>query len=164
MENNIVFIGLGTNLGDRTEMLKEAIRQLPPDINPVAFSHIYETPPWGYTDQPAFLNQVIQARTNLSPQSTLKKLKNIEQAIGRKPNFKYGPRLIDLDILFFNDEVIHSEGLSIPHPELSHRGFVLIPLLEIAQDYIHPVLNRSVKEMAQAFMGEDIKPIEETEI
>jgi len=142
-------------------MLADAIDLLHPTIRPIVCSQVYETPPWGYTEQPAFLNQVIKAQTSLSPQATLEELKNIEQTIGRKPNFRYGPRLIDLDILFFNDEVIHSEGLIIPHPELINRGFVLIPLLEIAQDYVHPVLKKTVQELAQKFLDEDIQVFQE---
>lgn len=150
MRENIVFIGLGSNLGERENMLRAAAEALQPEIQPIAYSHIYETPPWGYLEQPPFLNQVIQARTTLSAQVTLEKLKLVEKQMGRIQNFRYGPRAIDLDILFFNDEIIESDGLTIPHPELPARGFVLIPLQEIAPDLMHPVLKKTVREMVEA--------------
>ena len=101
MENHVVFIALGSNIGDRARALNEASALMPPDIIPVSCSKVYETPPWGYEDQPPFLNQVIKARTHLSPPALIKRLKEIEQELGRQPIFRYGPRLIDLDILFF---------------------------------------------------------------
>jgi len=142
-------------------MLKAAMRLMPPKITPVKCSHLYETPPWGYVDQPAFLNQVILAQTYLSAMDALAYLKNIEQKLGRKPNFRYGPRLIDLDILFFNDEIIQTESLTIPHPELINRAFVLIPLCEIAPDYVHPVGQRTMCELARQFENEKIKILPE---
>ncbi len=142
-------------------MLKAAMRLMPPGITPVKCSHLYETPPWGYVDQPAFLNQVILAQTYLSAMDVLAYLKNIEQKLGRKPNFRYGPRLIDLDILFFNNEIIQMESLTIPHPELINRAFVLIPLCEIAPDYVHPVDQRTMCELARQFDNEKIKKLPE---
>ena len=149
MRENIVFIGLGSNLGERESMLHAAAEALQPEVQPIASSHIYETPPWGFLEQPPFLNQVIQARTTLSAQATLEKLKLIEKHMGRIQNFRYGPRAIDLDILFFNDEIIESDGLTVPHPELPARAFVLIPLQEIAPELVHPVLKKTVREMAE---------------
>jgi 2-amino-4-hydroxy-6-hydroxymethyldihydropteridine diphosphokinase len=149
VSDNSVFIGLGSNLGNRQEMLARAIEHLLPEIQPIAFSRIFETPPCGFADQPAFLNQVIQAHTNLSAQETLETLKRIENDLGRQPNFRYGPRVIDLDILFFNDDVIHTGTLIIPHPELTRRAFVLLPLLDIAPDYLHPVEKKTIRELTQ---------------
>lgn len=146
-ERNLVFIGLGSNLGNREKALNDAISLLPPEITLITQSHIYETPPWGYTNQPAFLNQAVKAVTRLPPDLLLKKLKGIEKSMGRKPNFKYGPRTIDLDILFYNDEIIDTGTLSLPHKGIVNRAFVLVPLLDIAYDLIHPVTHESIEKI-----------------
>ena len=137
-------------------MLARAIEKLQPEIRPIALSRIFETPPWGFTDQPAFLNQVVQAQTRLSAQETLDALKRIENDLGRQPNFRYGPRVIDLDILFFNDDMINTDTLVIPHPELTKRAFVLLPLLDIAPDYFHPVEKKSIGELAKMVISDGI--------
>jgi len=144
----VVFIALGSNIGNRARALNEAIDLMLPDIILVSSSRVYETPPWGYEDQPPFLNQVIKAHTHFSPSELLKKLKEIEQELGRQPIFRNGPRLIDLDILFFDDLVYRSEKLTIPHPEIANRAFVLVPLKEIAPNYIHPVNHKKITDMA----------------
>ena len=138
-------------------MLAQALQQLEPEITIITQSQIYETPPWGYTNQPAFLNQVILANTSLSAQDLLSRLKNIEQDMGRKPNFRYGPRVIDLDILFFNDEVIQDDNLVIPHPELTNRTFVLIPMREIAPNFEHPMQKKTIKELAEMVNSDDMQ-------
>ena len=143
-----VFIALGSNIGDRMKALKQASDLLPPDIIPVSFSKVYETPPWGYEDQSTFLNQVIKTRTHLSPCEVLKRLKEIERELGRQPIFRYGPRLIDLDILFYDETEYKTEELTIPHPEIANRAFVLVPLMEIAPNYIHPVTHKKIVDMA----------------
>lgn len=148
MKIHTVFIALGSNIGDRMKALKEASDLLPPDINSVSFSKVYETPPWGYEDQSPFLNQVIKAQTHLSPCEVLKRLKEIERELGRQPIFRYGPRLIDLDILFYDEMEHKSEELTIPHPEIANRAFVLVPLMEIAPNYIHPVTHKKIVDMA----------------
>jgi 2-amino-4-hydroxy-6-hydroxymethyldihydropteridine diphosphokinase len=142
-----VYIALGTNLGDRRANLRAAIRSLPPKVIVMAESHIYETPPWGYEDQPAFLNMVVKAQTDLEPEPLLAYLKQIEVELGREQNFRWGPRLIDLDILFYDDLVIDSASLMIPHPRLHERAFVLVPLKDIAPDLLHPVLRRNIQEL-----------------
>jgi len=142
-----VYIALGTNLGDWLENLRGAIRSMPPEITVLDESHIYETPPWGYADQPAFLNMVIKAETDLEPEFLLKYLKQLEVELGREKNFRWGPRLIDLDILFYDDLVLDSPSLVIPHPRLHERAFVLVPLADIAPESIHPVFKRSVREL-----------------
>ena len=147
MENHIVYLGLGSNLDDRLANLKQAITALSPQMEVKAKSRVYETPPWGYTDQPMFLNQVIKANTYLEFESLLKHIKRLEIALGRKPSFKNGPRLIDIDILFYDDLVLNTASLVIPHPHLHERGFVLLPLMDIAPDLVHPVLNKSVREL-----------------
>ncbi len=144
-----VFISLGTNLGDRLLNLRTAISLLASDgCQWVALSNIYETPPWGYLNQPAFLNMVGWAHTLLSPQALLEKLKETEVSMGRTPTFRWGPRLIDLDILFYDDLILDTPPLLIPHPRLHERGFVLIPLLDIAPHWVHPLLKRTVAELA----------------
>ena len=141
-----IYIALGTNLGDRLANLRAAIDAFDPEIIVTAESHVYETPPWGYEDQPAFLNMVVKAETDLEPESLLAYLKQLEVELGREDNFRWGPRLIDLDILFYDDLVIESPPLVIPHPRLHERGFVLIPLLDIAPDIVHPKFQVRVEE------------------
>ncbi len=146
MEHTI-FIALGTNLGDRLVNLRAALAALAPHLKRVQPSRIFETPPWGHTDQPAFLNMAAQATTTLGPQELLSTLKQAEARIGREPSFRYGPRLIDLDILFYDDLVLESPPLVIPHPRLHERAFVLVPLMDIAPDFVHPILKKTIREL-----------------
>lgn len=142
-----IYLALGSNLGNRTDNLAAALAALPPLVQVLHASPVYETPPWGYTDQPPFLNQVIQAETELSPGRLLNFLKQIEADMGRRVTRRNGPRPIDLDILFYDDLVLESPGLSIPHPRLRGRGFVLLPLADLAPNLIHPILKKSVIEL-----------------
>jgi len=145
--DHIVYLSLGTNLGNRAANLKEAISSLPPQMNVKAKSKVYETPPWGYTDQDNFLNQVVKAATYLEPEKLLKHIKRLEVAMGRKASFRYGPRLIDIDILFYDDVVLETSSLTIPHPDLHERGFVLLPMMDIAPDFVHPLKKKSIREL-----------------
>ena len=154
-----VYIALGTNLGERLANLRAALESMPPEIKVVIESHIYETPPWGYEDQPAFLNMVVKAETGLEPESLLKYLKQIEVELGREHNFRWGPRLIDLDILFYDELVLDSPPLVIPHPRLHERGFVLVPLTDVAADYVHPVLGEFVWELLLKVDVSGIEPL-----
>ena len=150
MKEHTVYLALGSNLGNRLANLKEAIAALPPQMEVNAKSSVYETPPWGYEDQPKFLNQVIRAKTYLDPEPLLKHLKRLEVTLGRKESFPNGPRLIDMDILFYDELVLNRTALSIPHPRLHERGFVLLPLMDIDPDLVHPINKKSVREMAAA--------------
>jgi 2-amino-4-hydroxy-6-hydroxymethyldihydropteridine diphosphokinase len=142
-----IFLALGTNLGDREANLRSAKELLAPKIVVERESAIYVTPPWGYEDQPEFLNQVIRVRTYLRPLALLKVLKRIEKGMGRQETFRNGPRLIDLDILIYGQQVIQKNNLCIPHPRMHERAFVLVPLCEIAPDFVHPVLKETVQTL-----------------
>lgn len=148
MKEHTVYLALGTNLGDRLTNLKQAISALTPQMEVQTKSQVYETPPWGYEDQPKFLNQVIKVQTYLEPEPLLKHLKRLEVALGRKASFQNGPRLIDIDLLFYDDLILNKPSLVIPHPRLHERGFVLLPLMDIAPDLMHPLYKKSVREMA----------------
>ena len=158
--SHTVYLSLGTNMGDRAANLKQAITSLPPQMRVRKKSKIYETPPWGYTDQEPFLNQVVMATTYLEPEQLLKHLKRLEVALGRKASFRYGPRLIDLDILFYDDIVLETPLLTVPHPHLHERGFVLMPMMDIAPDHVHPVMKKSICEMIALCNTEGIVPYE----
>ncbi len=141
------YLALGTNLGNRIHNFRAALSLLSPRFEWVAVSRVYETPPWGYADQPPFLNMVVHARTNLEPATLLDTLKQAEVQIGREHTFRWGPRLIDLDILFYDDLIIDTPPLVIPHPRLHERAFVLVPLADIAPDLVHPVLSKSIRDL-----------------
>lgn len=145
---SIVHIGIGSNLGNRQNNCLAAIRRLQQHgVSLLKQSSLIETEPWGVTDQPKFMNMAIEARTDLSPLQLLDLLKTIEKDMGRKDTVKWGPRVIDLDILFYEDRIIDSADLKIPHPHLQKRDFVLVPLMEIAPEKIHPVLKKKISHL-----------------
>jgi 2-amino-4-hydroxy-6-hydroxymethyldihydropteridine diphosphokinase len=146
-DNHIVYLALGSNVGDRLSNLKEAIASLSPQMDVKAKSHVYETPPWGYENQSPFYNQVIKVKTYLEPERLLRHLKRLEVALGRKPSFQNGPRSIDIDMLFYDDLIMNTPVVTLPHPRLHERGFVLLPLMDIAPELMHPVSQKSVREM-----------------
>jgi len=145
-----VYIALGTNLGDRSANLDSALASLPPAVNILSSSPVYETPPWGYLRQSSFLNQVVKCETYLTPEDLLDYLKAIEKRLGRKPTFLFGPRTIDLDVLFYDDLVLETSSLTIPHPRLDERAFVLVPFADLDSDMIHPVSGKSIKELLES--------------
>jgi 2-amino-4-hydroxy-6-hydroxymethyldihydropteridine diphosphokinase len=157
MKEHIVYLALGTNLGDRPANLKQAIAALTPQLEVKAKSRIYETPPWGFEEQPRFLNQVVKANTYLDPEPLLKHLKRLEVALGRQESFPNGPRLIDIDLLFYDNLVLNKPSLVIPHPRLHERGFVLLPLLDIAPNLVHPVQQKTVEELVALVNVEGIE-------
>jgi 2-amino-4-hydroxy-6-hydroxymethyldihydropteridine diphosphokinase len=143
-----VFLLLGSNLGSRESFLQQAVVLIAQDIGPVIHeSGIYETQSWGKADAPDYLNQVIELRTDLPADIVLEKVLAIENVLGRERKEKWGSRVIDIDILFYGDEVISEPGLEIPHPQLHNRRFTLEPLGELAPGFIHPTLKRTILQL-----------------
>jgi len=147
MDEHNVYLALGSNIGNRAANLKEAISSLSPQMVVKAKSKVYETPPWGYAEQEKFFNQVVKVQTYVKPEALLKHLKRLEVALGRVESFPNGPRLIDIDILFYDDLVLQSPTLEIPHPHVHERGFVLLPMMDIAPDFVHPVKQKSIRDL-----------------
>ena len=156
------FIALGSNI-DAERNLPAAVGRLAatPGLRLTALSGVYRTPPWGVEDQPSFLNAAAAAETTLSPLELLDALQAIENRLGRTREVRFGPRTIDLDLLLYAEQVIDSERLTVPHPRLHERGFVLTPLCDLAPELIHPVLNRA---MADLLARVDVDGIERTEL
>lgn len=150
-----VYLGLGTNLGDRFANLKAAIAALGEVARVDALSRIYETAPLYVTDQPAFLNMAARAETDLPPHALLGRLKAIEERLGRVASLRYGPRLIDLDILFYDTQRVASGNLEIPHPRLTERRFALAPLADIAAELRHPVLGSTIAALLDSLPCDD---------
>ncbi len=144
-------VALGSNLGDRLGFLSRAVRSIAedPGFRIVSISSVYETEPVGKKDQPLFLNAALALTTSLSPDSVLVHLKGIERRVGRTPSERWGPREIDLDLIYLGGLVMNSPGLTIPHPEAAGRRFVLTPLAEIAPDFIDPVCRCTLSELLQ---------------
>jgi 2-amino-4-hydroxy-6-hydroxymethyldihydropteridine diphosphokinase len=145
---NTGYILTGANLGDRLANLQKAKEHLGIETgNIVASSFVYETEAWGNNDQPDFYNQVHIIHTKLSAEQMMEKILEIEEQMGRVRGAKNASRIIDIDILFFNDDIINKKELVIPHPEISNRRFVLTPLNELSPELVHPVLNRTIHEL-----------------
>ncbi|OGS45765.1 MAG: 2-amino-4-hydroxy-6-hydroxymethyldihydropteridine diphosphokinase [Elusimicrobia bacterium RIFOXYD2_FULL_34_15] len=151
----IVYVGLGSNRGDKEKNILKAITLLKENGQKILkTSSIYKTKPYGYKEQKDFLNAVVKLRTKLNPENFLILCKKIESEIGRKKSFRLGPREIDLDILFFGKRVIKNKKLTIPHKDLHNREFVLRPLREISPNLIHPVLKKRIAKINNVIIGE----------
>ncbi len=145
---NKAFLLIGGNLGNREENFETAKKLISQYCGPITKSSLlYETAPWGKTDQPSFLNQALETETGLNAKQLMKKILKIEKMMGRERKEKYGPRIIDIDILLFNQDQYDYSFLKIPHPEMQNRRFALVPLADIAPDFQHPVLKKSISQL-----------------
>ncbi len=148
-----IYLALGSNLGDRMSNLASAVERLSRKITIKKISSVYETEPVYYKEQPLYLNAVLSAVTKLNPFELLSFVKAIESDLGRQPSFRNAPRLIDIDILFYGDQVVQTEKLTIPHPGIAERAFVLVPLVEIAPKLVHPVTHERVSKLLAEVEG-----------
>ncbi len=155
MEAVKVYLGLGSNLGDRMDNLLQGLKILGRRINLTKVSSIYESDPWGYVDQPAFLNCVCEGVTSQTSHEVLRVLKETERLVGREPTFPGGPRIFDADLLFHYQLVVDEPHLQVPHPRLAERAFVLLPMVEIAPDFVHPLMGKDVKELLSEAKGRE---------
>lgn len=145
---NICYLHLGSNVGQREINLKKALQLIADTIGSIpSESNVYETSAWGFIDQDSFLNQAIEVSTELNPQDLLAQIEVIEKELDKDKKFFWGPRRIDIDIIFYSDQLVETDKLTIPHPRMDKRNFVLAPLNEIAADFRHPILDKTVSEL-----------------
>jgi 2-amino-4-hydroxy-6-hydroxymethyldihydropteridine diphosphokinase len=149
------YLGLGSNLGDKRNNIIHALSLLQEKTDIRSISSLYETEPWGFKKQPIFLNAACEARTDLDALDLLDYLKSIETRLGRTESFAYGPRVLDIDILFYGNTVFNTSKLTIPHPSVSERKFVLVPLAEIAPNLLHPISNKTISELLSEIVTEE---------
>ena len=154
---NIAYLSIGSNMGDRLKTFEAAFNLLSehPQVQLESCSSLYETDPVGYTEQDCFLNAVFKVQTNLEPEELLKTCMEIERELGRKREKRWGPRTLDLDILLYNHENIETENLSIPHPRMHERSFVMIPLMEIAPEISLPNMDISLSDLLNKISGKE---------
>ena len=156
-----VYLSIGSNLGGRERNLRDALGLLAgPSLRILRVSSFYETEPRDVADQPWFLNAVVEAETDLFPKQLLARLQKIERQLGRKRIRPKGPRTIDIDILLYGEAVIATDELTVPHPRMEERRFVLEPLAELGPDLRHPVTRRTVREMLRAVAGQQVRRVE----
>lgn len=143
-----VYLLIGSNVGNRTKHMEKAHQMIESKVGKITNkSRIYETEPWGEKDQDDFLNQAIEVESKLKPKAIMKQIAEIESFIGREETFKWGPREIDIDVLFYGDEMISEMDITIPHAFIHERRFTLIPLNDICPDQYHPIFGATVKEL-----------------
>ena len=157
----LAHLSLGSNLGERESNLEAVRSALPPAVQVLEASSIYETEPWGYLPQPDFLNQILLVETHLSAEDLLAYLKDLENRIGREPSFRFGPRLVDIDIIFYSDQIISEPGLEIPHPRFQDRAFVLVPLAEISPNLKIPGTDQTISDLLANLDTSGVKPYQE---
>ena len=155
MEPVTVYLSLGSNLGRREDNLRRAIGLLRRYVRHQRASSVYETAPWGFTQQPDFLNCILEVTTPLAPHMILSSVKSLESEMGRHPGARYGPRLIDIDILFYGRQTLEYPDLQIPHPRLHQRAFVLVPLADLAPKLSHPAMMLTVAQLADGVPGKE---------
>jgi 2-amino-4-hydroxy-6-hydroxymethyldihydropteridine diphosphokinase len=155
-----IYLGLGSNIGNREAHLRSAIERLSAaDLRILRVSPVYETEPVDYTDQRWFLNLVVEAETEIFPMRLLSRIARIERALGRARTIPKGPRTIDIDILLYGNAVVHTTSLEIPHPGIAERRFVLAPLADLAPDLRHPVTRRTIREMLDAAPAQAVRTV-----
>lgn len=163
MKEITAYLGLGSNLGSRWGSLRLALAMLEEprgEIRVLRTSQVYETPPWGFADQPDFLNCVAEITTELEPYLLLRRAKEVEEEMGRQPGPRFGPRPIDVDILLYGDRSLDEHELEVPHPRLHLRAFALVPLAELAPALVHPVLGKTISDLAGNVEGlEGLEPL-----
>lgn len=147
MKQEIVYLAIGSNVGDREKNILASIGLLKDKVSEIMPSKLYETKAVGYTEQSNFLNVVIRGETSLSPHELLVYIKRIEKEVGRIDRFRWGPREVDIDIIFYGNNIYEEEGLTIPHPRMHERDFVLRPLNDLDHNLKHPILGKTVKQM-----------------
>ncbi len=150
----IIHIGIGSNIGNRSDNCQKAIQALlNKGIRAIKVSSAYETEPWGMKEQPGFINMALEAETTLSPESLLAALKDIEKNMKRADTIRWGPRIIDLDILFYDNIILDTDEVKIPHPLMCKRDFVLLPLSEIAPHKVHPAEGKTIVQLKEELLN-----------
>ena len=149
--NNGIFLLLGSNRGRSLEILQRASEKIESDVGAILVrSAVYKTAAWGFADQPDFYNQVLRIESETAPEALLAELLDIEASLGRQREQKWGPRIIDIDLLFYGQQILNTPRLTLPHPGIPNRRFVLVPLTEIAADWQHPVLKKTMTDLLEA--------------